>query len=141
MLAQGDYKQVFAHFKAQKKQWAGFQFEWLHSYQFNKYLFWSKQIDQVDEILVELAAEFPESLTLVTIHLASGFNKKKNFPKALQLLQQVKKQGESFPGWHKQMSVYYSGTEQAELAAKHQALALELAKKYHFESWEVWELM
>lgn len=141
MLALGDYKQVFAHFKAQRKQWAGFQFEWLHGYQFNKYLFWSKQIDQVDDILAELAAEFPESLTLVTIHIANGFNKKKNFPKALQLLQQVKEQGKSFPGWHKQMSVYYAGIKKAELAAKHQAIALELAKKYHFESWEIWELM
>ena len=141
MLALGDYKQVFAHFKAQKKQWAGFQFEWLHGYQFNKYLYWSKQIDQVDEILAELGEEFPESLTLVTIHLANGFNKKKNFPKALQLLQQVKDQGESYPGWHKQMSVYYAGIKKAELAAKHQAIALELARKYHFESWEIWELM
>tara|TARA_B110000211_G_C14093395_1_gene561005 strand:+ start:20973 stop:21092 length:120 start_codon:yes stop_codon:yes gene_type:complete len=39
------------------------------------------------------------------------------------------------------MSVYYAGIKKAELAAKHQAIALELAKKYHFESWEIWELM
>jgi predicted alpha/beta superfamily hydrolase len=141
MLAIGDYKQVFAHFKAQQQQWAGFQFEWLHSYQFAKYMFWSKQIEQVDEVLSVVADEFPESLTMVSIQLANGFNKKKNFPKALQLLTQVKEQGESFPGWHKQMSTYYAGIERQDLAAKHQAHALKLAAQFQFESWEVWELM
>jgi len=141
MLAVGDYKQVFAHFKAQKKQWAGFQFEWLQSYQFAKYMFWSKQIEQVDEVLAVISNEFPESLTLVTIHLANGFNKNKNHLKALQLLNNVKIEGESFPGWHKQMSVYYNAMAKPELAAKHQALAIKLAKQYQFESWEVWELM
>ena len=104
-------------------------------------MFWSKQIEQVDEVLSVVADEFPESLTMVSIQLANGFNKKKNFPKALQLLTQVKEQGESFPTWHKQMSAYYAGIERQDLAAKHQAHALKLAAQFQFESWEVWELM
>tara|TARA_R110000737_G_scaffold31940_2_gene50340 strand:- start:130 stop:555 length:426 start_codon:yes stop_codon:yes gene_type:complete len=141
MLAIGDYKQVLAHFKAKKKQWAGFQIEWLHSYQFAKYMFWSKQIAQVDEVLAAVREEFPESSTLVSIQLANGFNKTKQHPKAFEILNNVKAEGESFPSWHKQMSVYYTSAEKPVLAAKHQALALQLAEKYHFESWEVWELM
>ena len=141
MLAIGDYKAVFAHFKAQQKNWAGFQFEWLHAYQFAKYMFWSKQIQQVDEILAVIKAEFPESYTMVNIHLANGFNKKKDHPKALQLLKNVKAEGESFPGWHKQMSVYYDAIDRQDLAQKHQGIALKLAEQYQFESWEVWELM
>ncbi len=141
MLAIGDYKAVLAHFKAQQKNWAGFQFEWLHAYQFAKYMFWSKQIQQVDEILAVIKEEFPESYTLVSIHLANGMNKKKDHAKALQLLNNVKAEGESYPGWHKQMSVYYVSINRQDLAEKHQVLAIELAKRYQFESWEVWELM
>jgi predicted alpha/beta superfamily hydrolase len=141
MLAIGDYKAVLAHFKAQQKNWAGFQFEWLHAYQFAKYMFWSKQIQQVDEILAVIKEEFPESYTMVNIHLANGFNKKRNHPKALQLLSNIKAEGESFPGWHKQMSVYYSAIDRLDLAEKHQAIALKLAEQYQFESWEVWELI
>jgi predicted alpha/beta superfamily hydrolase len=140
MLAIGDYKAVFKHFKTQQNNWAGFQFEWLHAYQFAKYMFWSKQIDQVDEVLTVIDKEFPESFTMVSIHLANGFNKKKNHTKALQLLNNVKVEGESFPGWHKQMSVYYHAIDRQDLAEKHQATALALAKKYNFETWEVWEL-
>ncbi len=141
MLAIGDYRQVLAHFKKQQQQWAGFQFEWLHGYQFNKYLFWSKQIRQVDEILVDIQKDFPESFTMVSIHLANGFNKKKDHAKALQLLNNIKTEGESYPGWHKQMSVYYSSINRQDLAEKHQKLAIKLAKKNQFASWEVWELM
>jgi len=59
----------------------------------------------------------------------------------LQLLNRVKTQGEHFPGWHKQMSVYYIAVDKPLLAQHHQALALKLAKQYQFDSWEVWELM
>lgn len=141
MLALGDYKQILAHLKAQQKQWGGFQFEWLHSYQFAKYISWSKQLEQIDEVLAAVSIAFPESLTMVTIQLANVFNKNKNFAKALQLLNSVKAEGKNFPGWQKQMSVYYAGIEKPTLAAKHQALALKLAEQYELESWEVWELM
>ncbi|WDE05446.1 alpha/beta hydrolase [Thalassomonas viridans] len=140
MLALGDYKQVLAHFKAQQKNWAGFQFEWLHAYQFSKYMFWSKQLDLVDDALQLIEKEFPESLTGVTIQLANGFNKRKNFKRVAQLLAQVKTDGEILPGWHKQMSVYYQGVNKPELARQHQQQALKLARQYQLESWEVWEL-
>jgi predicted alpha/beta superfamily hydrolase len=141
MLAIGDYKAVLANFKAQQKNWASFQFEWLQAYQFAKYLFWSKQIEQVDEVLAAIEIEFPESFTLVSIQLSNGFNKTKDFQKALQLLNNVKTEGKKFPSWHKQMSVYYQGIGKQDLAKKHQAIAVKLAKQYQFESWEVWELM
>lgn len=141
MLAIGDYKAVLNHFKKQQKSWAGYQFGWLQAYQFAKYMFWSKQIEKVDEILTAVKSDFPESLTMVTIHLANGFNKKKNYAKALQLLQSIKAQGQSYPGWHKQMSQYYQGIERQDLAEKFQAKAISLAKEYQFESWEIWELM
>ena len=140
MLAIGDYKQVLAHFKARQQDWAGFRFEWLHAYQFAKYMFWSKQLDQVDEALQAIKEQFPESVTGVTVQLANGFNKRKDFKRAAQLLTGVKAEGENLPGWHKQMSVYYQNTDKDELARQHQQQALELAKTYRLESWEVWEL-
>lgn len=141
MLAIGDYKAVLQHFKTQQQSWAGYQFEWLQAYQFAKYMFWSKQIGQVDEILAAINSDFPESLAMVTIHLANGFNKKKNYAKALALLQSIKSSGQSYPGWHKQMAQYYQGIERQDLAEKYQAKAIALAKEYQFESWEIWELM
>ena len=141
MLAIGDYQAVLKHFKNQQKSWAGYQFGWLQAYQFAKYMFWSKQIGQADEILAAVKRDFPESLTMVTIHLANGFNKKKNYAKALQLLQSIETPGQNYPGWHKQMSQYYQGIERQDLAEKYQAKAIALAKEYRFESWEIWELM
>ncbi|WDD99059.1 alpha/beta hydrolase [Thalassomonas actiniarum] len=140
MLAIGDYHQVLAHFKEQQKNWAGFRFEWLHAYQFAKYMFWSKQLDQVDGALQAISKQFPESLTGVTIQLANGFNKRKDFERVAQLLARVKADGETLPGWHKQMSVYYQAMNKPELARQHQQQALKLAQQYQLESWEVWEL-
>ncbi|WP_065188061.1 alpha/beta hydrolase [Shewanella woodyi] len=140
MLAIGDYKQVLAHFSQQQKNWAGFQFEWLTAYQFAKYLFWSKQLDEVDNVLKAVKTQFPESFANVSIQLAKGFNKKQDFKRVAQLLNGVKAEGETLPGWHKQMSIYYKSTDKPELAKQHQEQALMLAKKYDLESWEVWEL-
>ncbi|MGB1261842.1 MAG: alpha/beta hydrolase [Cognaticolwellia sp.] len=141
MLAIGDYKAVLAHLQKQQQTWAGFQFSWLQSYQFAKYIFWSKQIAEVEQVLAAIAKDFPESLTLISTQLAHGFNKKQQPEKALQLLNRVKADGEKLPTWHKQMSVYYASVEQPKLAEQHQVMALKLAKQYQFESWEVWELM
>lgn len=140
MLAIGDYKQVLAHFSQQQKNWAGFQFEWLTAYQFAKYLFWSKQLDEIDNVLKAVKEQFPESFANVSIQLAKGFNKKQDFKRVAQLLNGVKAEGETLPGWHKQMSIYYKSTDKPELAKQHQEQALMLAKKYDLESWEVWEL-
>ena len=140
MVAIGDYKQVLRHFNKLSHQWAGFQFEWLQAYQFAKYLFWSKQLDQVDNVLTAIKQEFPESLAQVTIELAKGFNKRKDYERVKQLLDSVKVEGEAMPGWHKQMRIYWQAKGNNKLAEQHQQRAIALAKQYQFESWEVWEL-
>jgi len=140
MLEIGDYKQVLSHFGNLRDQWAGFQFEWLHAYQFAKYMFWSKQLDQVDNALIEIKKRFPESLTQVSIELAKGFNKRKDHQRAKKLLDAVNTEGQSMPGWHKQMRIYWQSQGDLDLAQQHQQKAMTLAKQYHFESWEIWEL-
>lgn len=140
MLAIGDYQQVLAHFSQQQKNWAGFQFEWLQAYQFAKYLFWSKQLDKVDDVLKTIKLQFPQSLTNVSIQLAKGFNKKEDYVRVAQLLNSVQAEGKSLPGWHKQMSIYLAKIDKLEQAKKHQDIALQLAQELQLESWEVWEL-
>ena len=141
MMAIGDYQAVLSHLETQQKQWAGFQFSWLQSYQFAKYIFWSKQVENLEQVLTAVGKNFPESLTLVSTQLATGFNKKQQPEQALKLLNRVKEEGTSLPTWHKQMSVYYASVNKPKLAEQHQQMALKLAKQYQFESWEVWELM
>ena len=140
MLTIGDYKQVLAHFSQQQQNWAGFQFEWLQAYQFAKYLFWSKQLDKVDDVLNAIKLQFPESLTNVSIQLAKGFNKKGDSDRVAQLLNSVQVEGKSLPGWHKQMSIHLAKLGKPEQAEKHQEMAIQLAKDLQLESWEVWEL-
>lgn len=140
MLAIGDYQQVLAHFESQQKSWGGFYFGWLQAYQFAKYVFWSKQTDKVENIVAAVSKKFPESKAIVSIHLATGFNKKQMSNKALKLLKDVQTEGEKLPGWHRQMSLYYAANNQPELADKHQKTAMQLAQQYQLESWEVWEL-
>ncbi|WDE11828.1 hypothetical protein [Thalassomonas haliotis] len=53
---------------------------------------------------------------------------------------QVKSEGENLPGWHKQMSVYYQGINNPELARLHQQQALKLSRQYQPGSGEVWAL-
>ncbi|MCJ8318829.1 MAG: alpha/beta hydrolase-fold protein [Colwellia sp.] len=139
MLALGDYQQVLRHFNTQRQQWAGFHLGWLQAWQFVKYLSWSKQLDKVELVLTSLNQQFPEYVTTVTIQLAKGYNKRKDFARVSQLLESVKVDGQTLPGWHKQMSIYYIGMNKPKLAQKHQTLALKLAKQYQLESWEVWE--
>jgi len=139
MLALGDYKQVLSRFNSQRQQWAGFHLGWLQAWQFVKYLSWSKQLDEVDKVLAAINKQFPEYVTTVSIQLAKGYNKRKDFERVAKLLNSVKVDGETLPGWHKQMSIYYTGIKKTELALKHQTLALKLAKKYQLESWEIWE--
>ncbi|WP_448549435.1 alpha/beta hydrolase [Thalassotalea fusca] len=140
MLEMGDYKQVLSHFDKLRNQWAGFQFEWLQAYQFAKYMFWSKQLDQVDNVLLDIKKQFPESLTQVSIELAKGFNKRKDYKRAKQLLDAVNPEGQLMPGWHKQMRIYWQANGESGLAQQHQQTAMTLAKQYYFESWEIWEL-
>ena len=50
-------------------------------------------------------------------------NKKKDHTKALQLLNNVKAEGKSYPGWHKQMSIYFGAIKRQDLAS--------IIKKWH----------
>ncbi|MCL1094011.1 alpha/beta hydrolase-fold protein [Shewanella kaireitica] len=140
MLEIGDYKAVIKHFKTLQKQWGGFQFEWLHAYQFAKYLFWSKQVDKVDEILTAIEQHFPESVTIVSIEVAKGLLIKGDNQHAKTILEKVTLEGEQSPNWHKQLSLYYKAEGDEKRAQQHFEKALALAEKYQLESWEVWEL-
>ncbi|MEZ9197210.1 alpha/beta hydrolase-fold protein [Shewanella sp. 10N.286.54.B9] len=140
MLAIGDYQAVIKHFQTLQKQWGGFQFEWLQAYQFAKYLFWSKQVDKVDEILAAIEQSFPESVTIVSIEIAKGLLIKGDNQHAKTILEKVKLEGEQSPNWHKQLSLYYKANGDEKKAQLHFEKALALADKYQFESWEIWEL-
>lgn len=140
MLAIGDYQAVIKHFQTLQKQWGGFQFEWLQAYQFAKYLFWSKQVDKVDEILAAIEQSFPESVTIVSIEIAKGLLIKGDNQHAKTILEKVKLEGEQSPNWHKQLSLYYKANGDEKKAQQHFEKALALADKYQFESWEIWEL-
>ncbi|WP_235375440.1 alpha/beta hydrolase [Shewanella sp. cp20] len=140
MLALGDYRAVLDDFAKRKANWAGFHIEWLQAYQFAKYLFWSKQLDRLDEVLQAVKAEFPDSLTMVTVQVAKGFNIKGQAEKAKATLDSVAKQGEASPYWHREMSLYYQGMGDEANAKRHQDKALALAEEYRLNTWELWEL-
>ncbi|WP_044556142.1 alpha/beta hydrolase [Shewanella piezotolerans] len=140
MVEIGDYNAVIKHFQGLQQQWGGFQFEWLHAYQFAKYLFWSKQVTKVDEILAAIKQHFPESLTIVSIEVAKGLLIKGDNQHAKTILENVKLEGEQSPNWHKQLSLYYKAEGDEKRAQQHFEKALALADKYQLESWEVWEL-
>ena len=140
MLAIGDYTKVLAHFDKLDNQWGGFNFGWLQAYQFAKYLSWSKQTDQVDAVLDAIEVRFPREMPLVAVHIAHGFNKKKQYDRALKVLDRVSNSGRVLPGWHRQMALYAKGINDPKRAEHHQQRALKLAKQYQLASWEIWEL-
>ncbi|WP_196140763.1 alpha/beta hydrolase-fold protein [Aliikangiella sp. G2MR2-5] len=135
-----DYNEVLDAFAEKKKQWAGFDFGWLQSYTFAKYVFYSKQEGEIEALLKRVKQDFPDSLQEITINLALGLNRKAMFDKAEQLLNTTKAQSAENPKWHYQMSLAQEGLKNPETAKKHHKQALKLAKKYQLESWEYWEL-
>jgi len=140
MMKAKSYQQVLAQFKTKQKNWAGFQFEWVQAYKFSKYIFWSKQTDKVDDLLSDIKKDFPESLAMVSIQLAKGFNAKKQSERALTLLNNVKTHNENNALWHHQMSLALKALNKKEAAKKHQQRAMSLAKQQQLPSWLVWEL-
>ncbi|QYJ88445.1 alpha/beta hydrolase [Shewanella halotolerans] len=140
MLALGDYRAVLDYFAKRKANWAGFHIEWLQAYQFGKYLFWSKQLDKLDAILAAVKQEFPDSLTIVAVQVAKGFNVKGDGARAKALLDSVAKEGEASPYWHREMSLYYRSQGDEANAQRHQQKALALAEQYRLNTWELWEL-
>ncbi|PCI61272.1 MAG: esterase [Gammaproteobacteria bacterium] len=140
MMKLKDYQQVLAQFKLKKNNWAGFQFEWVQTYKFAQYIFWSKQTDKVDELLTEIKKEFPASLMQVSIQLAKGFVIKKQPKKALALLNKVKAHGKNNALWHHQMSLALKALNKNSQAEQHQQKTMALAKQQHLSSWLIWEL-
>jgi len=140
MMKLDSYKGVLDVFEKKKSYWTGFRLEWLQAYQLAKYMFWSKQLDHVDDFLAEIAQRFPESHAEVTIQLAKGFIIKKQPEKAQQLLLSIKSVSENNPLWHREMGLSYEALEEKALAAKHQKITMKLAKKQKLPTWLVWEL-
>jgi len=140
MMKLKNYKQVLAQFKRKKNNWAGFQFEWVQAYKFAQYIFWSKQTDQVDQLLREIQQDFPKSLPQVTIQLAKGFIIKKQAKRAIDLLNTIKTSSINNAQWHHQMSLALQASNQKTLAKQHQQKALKLADIQKLSSWLVWEL-
>ncbi|WP_028774535.1 alpha/beta hydrolase-fold protein [Shewanella waksmanii] len=140
LVAMGDYKVVLNRFKQQQSHWAGFEIEWLHAYQFAKYLSWSKQYDSALEALALARKLFPQSATTLCIELAKGALIRKQQPLATQLLDSCQAQGQSRPFWHLQRGKLYQAAGDADLAKQHIQQAKTLAKQYQLASWEIWEL-
>lgn len=140
MMKLKDYKAVLNEFELKKSLWTGFHIEWLQAYQLAKYMFWSKQLDHVDDFLDEIKQRFPESHAEVTIQLAKGFIIKEQPERAQQLLLAIKNMSKNNPLWHRQMSLSYAALKQQKLADEHQTQTLSLAKKQKLPTWLVWEL-
>lgn len=140
MMKLGSYRDVLEVFEQKKSSWAGFRLEWLQAYQLAKYMFWSKQLTDVDDFLKEVLLRFPESHTEVTIKLAKGFTIKKQPERAQQLLLSVESTSKNNALWHREMSLSYAALENKIKAEDHQKRALLLAKKQQLPTWLVWEL-
>ncbi len=140
MLKLTGYQEVLNEFEKKKVSWSGFQIEWLQAYQLAKYMFWSKQLADVDNFLKEISLRFPESHTGVTIQLAKGFTIKKQPKRAQQLLLAVKETSATNTLWHREMSLSYAALGNKNLADSHQEKVLQLAEKQQLPTWLVWEL-
>ncbi len=140
MMKLKNYSKVLDIFEQKKSSWTGFRFGWLQSYQLAKYMFWSKQLDKVDDFLLAIKQKFPESLVEVTVQVAKGFNTKKNPKQARKLLLSIKELAINNAMWHREMSLSFTELKQIALAEEHQKIALSIAKKQQLPTWFVWEL-
>jgi len=103
-------------------------------------MFWSKQLDHVDDFLKEIALRFPESHAEVTIQLAKGFTIKEQPKRAQQLLLSIESTSKNNALWQREMSLSYTALKKKELADNHQKKSLHLAQKQQLPTWLVWEL-
>jgi len=140
LQAHKDIADVLATFERKKQNYNGFRVEWLQAYKFSKYVFGSKQVDKIDDVLVEMNNRFPDSIVNVTNYLALGFNKKSQFEKAKNILDRIKPLGEKTALWHHQYSLALVGLKELELAKVHQDKAMMLAKNQNLPMWQVWEM-
>ncbi|WOH36517.1 alpha/beta hydrolase-fold protein [Thalassotalea fonticola] len=140
LQAHKDVFAVLATFENKKKNYNGFRIEWLQAYKFSKYVFGSKQTDKIEEILTIINQQFPNSIVNVTNYLAKGFNAKKQFQKAQDILDRVKAEGAKIALWHHQYSLALAGLGQIELADKAQTKAMTLAQQQKLPMWQIWEM-
>jgi len=136
-----DYQAAIASFKQREQDYNGFRIEWLQGYKFAHYVFGTKQTDQISHILALVEKEMPDSLVMITNYLAKGLNSTKKPQQAKDILDAVKhKGGDKIALWHHQYSKALVGLNQPQQAAKHQAQAMRLAKKYKLPMWQIWEM-
>jgi len=140
LQAHKDVFDVLATFEKKKEHYNGFRVEWLQAYKFSKYVFGSKQTDKVDEVLVIINNDFPDSIVNVTNYLAKGFNAKEQFERAMDILDRVKLQGKKTALWHHQRSLALAGLKQKESSEKAQEKAMALAKTQELPMWQIWEM-
>lgn len=140
LQAHKDVFAVLATFENKKQNYNGFRVEWLQAYKFSKYVFGSKQTDKIEEILVAIKKQFPHSIVNVTNYLAKGFNAKKQFQKAQDILERAKAEGAKTALWHHQYSLALTGLGQIELADKAQIKAMVLAQQQKLPMWQIWEM-
>jgi len=140
LAAHENFSDVLATFERKKQNYNGFRVEWLQAYKFAQYIFSSKQTDKIESILREINKRFPDSIVNVTNYLAKGFNTKKEFEQARNILDRVKIQGEKTALWHHQYSLALTGLEQLERAKEHQKQAMALAKAQNLPMWQIWEM-
>ncbi len=140
MMKLDNYKEVLSLFEKKKSYWTGFHIEWLQAYQLAKYMFWSKQLEDVDDFLKAIFKQFPASHSEVTIQVAKGFIIKKQPKRAQELLLSIKATSQNNAMWHREMSLSYEALGEKALAKSHQKQTMDLAKKQKLPTWLVWEL-
>ncbi|WMS88800.1 alpha/beta hydrolase [Pleionea litopenaei] len=147
-----NYRGVLNAFAEKKSLWSGYRMDWLQSYTFAKYVFYTEQQAHVYDILKAIKKEFPEwndgnsnkaanmTVDMIAIDFALMFNRNQQPQQARELLQSLEPEAQGLPKWHYQLSLAFAGLNNLELAKHHHAKAIELAKKHQLESWEIWEL-
>lgn len=136
-----DYQAVLAAFFKNKQLYNGFNIEWLQAYKFSRYIFSSKQTAHINDILVQVKQQLPDSLIMITNYLAKGLNATKQYQKAQQIIDTTKSiGGDKVALWHHQYSLAMKGLNKPQLAKLHQDKAMSLAKKYQLPMWQIWEM-
>lgn len=131
---------LLAAFKQKKQGYNGFQISWLQAYKLSKYMFHSKQLNKVPDLLAAIKMDFSESIVSVTNYLALGFNKTGRHQKALDILSDIKSEAKNSALWHHQYSLALTGVDKAKEAKNYQEKAMKLASEQSLPMWQVWEM-
>ena len=140
LMEMADFQAAFKHFADKQSQWSGYQMDWLQAYYLAKYLFASKQIDKLEQILASAKQQLPNSYVEIALGIVKGFNKTGQADKAVTLLESIKSDAEASADWYQQMSLAQAALGNRKQADALYKKAIELAESQGFESWEIWEL-